>query len=106
MHNRKEARETMLFHMPFGRKMSTANTKPSDDWIEDYLEDEDDEDDDDIDNDEDDYPYLVFNPLEGLFDDNDDSERIDASDAAYIWMSRGKDDDYAFGYSDDELENS
>ena len=41
-------------------------------------------------------------------DDEDDEydERLSASDAADIWMSRGKDEDYTFGYSDDELEEA
>ena len=39
-------------------------------------------------------------------DDNDDSEIISVQDAAYIWASNGKDEDYMFGYSEDELENA
>lgn len=32
-----------------------------------------------------------------------DEETLDPSDAADIWMSSGMDEDYTFGYSDDEL---
>lgn len=94
-----------------GRIASAVSKKPSNDsidyWIDDYLNDEDDDDfDDDEDEDEDDFPYLVYDPMEGLFDDEDDSESMDTDDAAYAWMSRGKDEDYMFGYSKDELEGS
>lgn len=37
--------------------------------------------------------------------ENDTSERISVDDAALIWRSHGKDEDYMFGYSEDELEN-
>ncbi len=33
-------------------------------------------------------------------------ERLDVHDAALIWRSRGKDEDYMFGYTEDELENA
>ena len=38
--------------------------------------------------------------------DNDDEndEEIDVYNAALIWASHGKDEDYTFGYSEDELE--
>lgn len=36
--------------------------------------------------------------------DEDDGESLDAEDASWIWMSNGKDEDYSFGFSDDELE--
>lgn len=35
---------------------------------------------------------------------NDDSESLSVSDAADIWKSSGKDGDYTFGYSVEELE--
>ena len=38
--------------------------------------------------------------------DEDDSERISAYDAALIWLSHGKDEDYTCGYSEDELEEA
>jgi len=48
-------------------------------------------------------------PLVDDYDDddgNDDSEALSASDAADIWRSNGMDEDYMFGYSDDELRNA
>ena len=35
-----------------------------------------------------------------------DSESISVYDAAQIWLSNGKDEDYTFGYSEEELENA
>jgi hypothetical protein len=34
---------------------------------------------------------------------DDDDESLSASDAALIWGSKGRDEDYMFGYSEDEL---
>ncbi len=34
------------------------------------------------------------------------SSGLDVSDAAEIWASNGKDEDYTFGYSEDELEEA
>lgn len=46
----------------------------------------------------------------GLNDDDDDDENDDESisvyDAALIWASHGKDEDYTFGYSEEELEDA
>lgn len=39
-------------------------------------------------------------------DDEDDGESLSAYDAAQIWASHGKDEDYMFGYSEDELEDA
>lgn len=39
-------------------------------------------------------------------DDEDDSERLSVYEAAEIWASHGKDEDYTFGYSEDELEDA
>lgn len=36
--------------------------------------------------------------------DSDDSERLSVSDAAQIWTSYGKDEDYMFSYMEEELE--
>ena len=36
-------------------------------------------------------------------DEEDYSEALDVSDAADIWASNGFDEDYTFGYSEDEL---
>lgn len=35
---------------------------------------------------------------------DDDNESLSVYDAALIWASNGKDEDYTFGYSEDELE--
>lgn len=35
-----------------------------------------------------------------------DDERISVWDAADIWASNGKDEDYTFGYSEEELEEA
>lgn len=37
-------------------------------------------------------------------DDDHDSEALSVYDAAQIWASHGKDEDYMFGYSQAELE--
>ena len=59
-----------------------------------YLTDEiEDNDDDDID-----YDYYDDD------DDYDDSESLSVDDAALIWASNGKDEDYTFGYTEYELE--
>ena len=39
-------------------------------------------------------------------DDGDDSESLSVYDAADIWLSNGKDEDYTFGYSVEELERA
>jgi hypothetical protein len=36
-------------------------------------------------------------------DSDDDDEAISVYDAADIWQSHGRDEDYMFGYSEDEL---
>ena len=51
-----------------------------------------------------DYGCLCFDA--DLFDDEDDSEAISVYDAALIWASNGKDEDYTYGYSEDELEEA
>ena len=38
------------------------------------------------------------------FDEDESGERLSVSDAADIWASNGKDEDYTFGYSEEELE--
>ena len=44
----------------------------------------------------------------GLDDDSDedDGETLSVYDAADIWLSNGKDEDYMFGYSEEELESA
>lgn len=37
---------------------------------------------------------------------DDDGESLSVYDAALIWASNGKDEDYTFGYSEDELEDA
>lgn len=39
-------------------------------------------------------------------DDANSGERLNVYDAADIWMSNGKDEDYRFGYTERELENA
>ena len=34
------------------------------------------------------------------------SETLSVDDAALIWLSTGKDEDYMFGYTEDELEDA
>ncbi len=40
------------------------------------------------------------------YDDNNIEETLDLYDAADIWASNGKDEDYLFGYSEEELESA
>lgn len=39
-------------------------------------------------------------------DDDDDQESLSVSEAAVIWASHGKDEDYTFGYTEEELEDA
>lgn len=39
-------------------------------------------------------------------DDDDDDENLSVYDAAQIWASNGKDEDYMFGFSEEELEDA
>ena len=39
-------------------------------------------------------------------DDDEDDESLSVYDAALIWASNGKDEDYMFGYSEEELEDA
>ena len=39
-------------------------------------------------------------------DEDYGGERISVYDAALIWMSNGTDEDYTFGYSEEELEDA
>lgn len=39
-------------------------------------------------------------------DDDDDSESLSVYDAALIWQSHGCDEDYTFGYTEEELEEA
>ena len=40
------------------------------------------------------------------YDDDDDGQVLDVYDAALIWASNGKDEDYMFGYTEEELEDA
>ena len=40
------------------------------------------------------------------YEDDDDSERLSVWEAAEIWASNGKDEDYMFGYTEEELEDA
>lgn len=40
------------------------------------------------------------------FEEDDSSERLSVWDAADIWAFNGKDEDYMFGYTEEELENA
>ena len=42
----------------------------------------------------------------GWEEDDDESESISVWDAADIWASKGYDEDYMFGYTQEELENA
>lgn len=44
----------------------------------------------------------------GLYDDDDEDtgESLSVYEAAEIWASNGKDEDYTFGFSEDELEDA
>lgn len=45
--------------------------------------------------------------IEGVeYEDEDYEERLSVWDAAEIWRSHGKDEDYMFGYTEDELEDA
>lgn len=37
---------------------------------------------------------------------DEEGEALSVYDAALIWMSNGKDEDYTFGYTEEELENA
>ena len=40
------------------------------------------------------------------YEDEDDNERLSVYEAALIWESNGKDEDYTFGYSEEDLEDA
>ena len=39
-------------------------------------------------------------------EERDSSEALSVDDAALIWLSNGRDEDYTFGYSEEELEEA
>ena len=93
------------FGLSFGNKKNAANSKPSEDWLDEYLS-EDDDDDNDFDDDEDEDDFYDSLPFVSFDYNAEDSEGLDAHEASYIWMSSGKDEDYTFGFSEDELEDA
>lgn len=42
----------------------------------------------------------------GADDDESEDQSLSVYDAALIWASNGKDEDYTFGYSEEELEEA
>lgn len=52
------------------------------------------------------YVRTVINGLDDDNDNDDENESISVYDAALIWVSHGKDEDYMFGYSEEELEDA
>ena len=40
------------------------------------------------------------------YEDDETGERLSVYDAAVIWVSKGKDEDYMFGYTEEELESA
>ena len=53
-----------------------------------------------------DYGVLVYQSDEDDDHYGDDGELLSVYEAAEIWASHGKDEDYMFGYSEDELEDA
>ncbi|MGN0803916.1 MAG: hypothetical protein ACI4QI_06030 [Candidatus Coproplasma sp.] len=51
-------------------------------------------------------PICGFEYHDWEYDDDRSDERLSVYEAAEIWASHGKDEDYMFGYSEDELENA
>ena len=47
-----------------------------------------------------------WSPSDDDEDDANSEESISVYDAALIWKSHGKDEDYTFGYTEDELEDA
>ena len=39
-------------------------------------------------------------------DEDDENEGLNVYDAALIWASKGKDEDYMFGYTEEELNDA
>lgn len=50
--------------------------------------------------------YCSFCGGFGSGDDDDDEDSLSVYEAADIWASHGKDEDYMFGYSEEELEEA
>lgn len=50
--------------------------------------------------------YDITDDYDDYMDDDEEGEMISIYDAADIWASNGKDEDYTFGYSEEELEDA
>lgn len=48
----------------------------------------------------------AWSPKDDYDDEDDDGEGLSVYDAALIWASHGKDEEYTFGYTEDELEDA
>lgn len=51
-------------------------------------------------------PVCSFEYHDDDFDHDYSDERLTVDDAAHYWASRGKDEDYMFGYTEEELEKA
>lgn len=51
-------------------------------------------------------PVCGFTWHDDDYDDVDSDESLSVYDAALIWASHGKDEDYTFGYTEEELEDA
>ena len=50
--------------------------------------------------------YCSGNDYDDYDDEDDYGERMSVEDAALAWLSHGMDEDYTFGYSEDELRDA
>ena len=53
-----------------------------------------------------DFENSGFDSYNEYTEDRDSGEVLSVDDAAQIWASHGKDEDYMFGYSEEELEDA
>lgn len=53
-----------------------------------------------------DFENSGFDTYNEYVKDRDYGERLSVYDAALIWVANGKDEDYMFGYTEDELEDA
>lgn len=51
-------------------------------------------------------PVCGFTYHDYEYDEEDTGESLSVYDAALIWKSHGKDEDYMFGYTEQELEDA
>jgi len=47
-----------------------------------------------------------FDDIDDIDDIDDENESLSVYEAAEIWASHGKDEDYMFGYTEEELEGA